>query len=123
MRAVLSSAHCEPKTKRRPSGSSARERGSDSASDGGRSAPAALGSPVRPTSACARTRAHDLARLMSPTASPGGSPIKGASPARGCDKYSVEAVRRRLGGDDTSSPSSSNYDLASDEVLIDRDLG
>ena len=63
---------------------------------------------------------------MSPTASPGGSPIKGASPARGgggCDKYSVEAVRRRLGGDDTSSPSSSNYDLASDEVLIDRDLG
>ena len=59
---------------------------------------------------------------MSPTASPGGSPIKGASPAR-CDKYSVEAVRRRLGGDDTSSPSSSNYDLASDEVLIDRDLG
>ena len=50
-------------------------------------------------------------------------PIKGASPARGGDKYSVEAVRRRLGGDDTSSPSSSNYDLASDEVLIDRDLG
>ena len=130
MRAVSSFA---PLTKRRPSGSTAdgglpqrgasADGGSDSASDGGRSAPAALGSPVRPTSACARTRAHDLARLMSPTASPGGSPIKGASPARGGDKYSVEAVRRRLGGDDTSSPSSSNYDLASDEVLIDRDLG
>ena len=42
--------------------------------------PAVSLSVTVPTSACARTRAHDLARLMSPTASPGAPSTCTASP-------------------------------------------